>query len=120
MSNQTGIHCGSPETSLRCRAIYHFLLVRGYVGATSIELSEAEGRRQVAAATTVSEIRNWARKAQRPDMEFPCRYQGLVDGCKVFRFWISLAAQSEHDRINGIEQPTAPAANSSQLLPVPA
>jgi hypothetical protein len=86
--SKPGIHFGSPETSGRCKAVYDFLLARGSVGATSIELATAEGRRQVAVGTTVSELRHWAPRAGHPEYTFPCRYDGLVDGCKVFRYWL--------------------------------
>jgi hypothetical protein len=88
MRNKTGIHYGNPETSSRCKTVYDFLVARGSVGATSLELALAFDRYQVAASTTVSELRNWARKTGRSDLTFPCVYEGKTECSKVYRYWL--------------------------------
>ena len=82
------IHHGNPDNPGRCQDIYNFLLVRAERGATSIELAHAGGRQQVAAHSTISELRAWAREAGKDALTFPCEYAGRQEGRKVYRYWI--------------------------------
>lgn len=82
------IHNGSPETSPRLAGALQLLQLKGQAGATTLEIQRATC--DMAPGTTISELRNYARKAKAPWTIGPARFEGLTDGRrKVYRYTLA-------------------------------